>query len=92
MLLRPGVPPVRTRRRRGLGAAGAKAGDLTMHRVHLRERAWCDARRLRHAVFVPENRANPRSRLIAPAGEFRILARSSHPLAAGSSISTAARA
>jgi len=59
--------------------AGAKAGDLTMHACtyaseHGAMPADCGT------LVVPENRANPRSRLIA-LPVIRILARSSHPLA-----------
>ncbi|HXQ28811.1 MAG TPA: hypothetical protein VN848_06035, partial [Gemmatimonadales bacterium] len=59
--------------------AGAKAGDLTMHAcTYATEKGAMPADC--GTLVVPENRADPRSRLIA-LPVTRILARSSHPLA-----------
>jgi pimeloyl-ACP methyl ester carboxylesterase len=59
--------------------AGAKAGDLTMHAcTYVTEKGATPADC--GTLVVPEDRADPRSRLIA-LPVIRILARSSHPLA-----------
>ncbi|MGH9124755.1 MAG: alpha/beta fold hydrolase [Acidimicrobiales bacterium] len=59
--------------------AGAKAGDLTMHTcTYATEQGAMPADC--GTLVVPENRASPKSRLIA-LPVTRILARSSHPLA-----------
>ena len=78
-VVRPDVHPVRTRRRRDLGPAGSARRPADHARVHLRDRAGCDARGLRHVgragepseLEVAADRAagdpDPGS-LIAPAG------------------------
>ena len=78
-VVRPDVHPVAPGDAAVSVPAGAKAGDLTMHAC-TDTTEQCAMPADCGTLVVPENRAEPESRLIA-LPVIRILARSSHPLA-----------